>query len=227
MKYSWITPLIILFLTTTATAQSGDFTSKADSDPKAKAILDKLRKKYEAYPSLEAEFSMAIEIPEQPKALQKGKMQQKGAKYRLEFNGQTVISDGKSLWVILPKNKEVQINNLPDADEDDAILSPQSLFRIYEKQNFAYALINEYAEGGKILQEIEFKPLDRFSEYSKLRLTLNKATSDFVEMKGFTKDGARYTLSITKLTPNKPFTDATFTFTKTAYPGYHIEDLRN
>ena len=47
MKYSWITPLIILFLTATATAQSGDFTSKADSDPKAKAILDKLRKKYE------------------------------------------------------------------------------------------------------------------------------------------------------------------------------------
>lgn len=227
MKHIWISMLLIATMGITALAQNGDFTTKADSDPKAKAALDKMRKKYEGYSSLEVEFSMVVELPEQPKALQKGKILQKGTRYRLDFNGQTIISDGKSLWVVLPKNKEVQINDVPDADEDDAILSPQSLFRIYEKQNFTYALINEYTEAGKLLQEIEFKPLDRFSEYSKLRLTLNKTTSELVQIKGFTKDGARYTFAIVRLTPNKPFADTTFSFSKSAYPGYHIEDLRN
>lgn len=227
MKHIWITTLLIALYCGSLFAQNGDFTSKADSDPKAKAILDKMRKKYEGYTSTEVEFSMVVELPEQPKALQKGKILQKGAKYRLDFNGQTIISDGKSLWVVLPKNKEVQINDVPDADEDDAILSPQSLFRIYEKPNFTYALLNEYTEAGKVLQEIEFKPLDRFSEYSKLRLTINKATSELVQIKGFAKDGSRYTFAIVRLTPNKPFPDTTFTFSKSAYPGYHIEDLRN
>ena len=227
MKYAWLMSVIIAYMTSAACAQSGDFTSKADSDPKAKAMLDRVRKKYESYPSLEVDFSMAIEVPEQPKAIQKGKIQQKGTKYRLEFNGQTVLSDGKYIWIILHKNKEVQINNLPDAEEDDAILSPQSLFRIYERENFAFAIINEFSENGKILQEIEFKPLDRYSEYSKLRLTVNKATADFVEMKGFTKDGSRYTLTINRLTPNKVFPTTTFTFNKATYPAYHVEDLRN
>ncbi|MFM8363461.1 MAG: LolA family protein [Haliscomenobacter sp.] len=227
MKYLCITFFYLCCFIPALNAQAGDPGTQLDSDPKAKALLDRLRKKYESYPSLEAEFSMSIELPEQPKSIQKGKLQQKGAKYRLEFNGQTVLSDGKSLWIILPKNKEVQINNLPDADEDDAILSPQSLFRIYERENFAYALVNEYSDGSRTLQEIEFKPLDKYSEYSKLRLTVNKANTDFVEMKAFAKDGARYTMGITRLTPNKPFPETTFAFNKTAYPGYHIEDLRN
>ena len=227
MKYLCLALLCACFFVSPLKAQTGEMSSPADSDPKAKALLDRLRKKYEAYPSLEAEFSMSIELPEQPKSIQKGKLQQKGAKYRFDFNGQTVLSDGKSLWIILPKNKEVQINNLPDADEDDAILSPQSLFRIYERENFAYAIVNEYSDGTRVLQEIEFKPLDKYSEYSKLRLTVNKANTDFVEMKAFAKDGARYTMTITRLTPNKPFPETTFAFNKMAYPGYHVEDLRN
>ena len=52
-----------------ATAQ--EFTTEADSDPKAKAVLDKLRNKYEAFKTLEADFSLEIEIPEQPVEVQK------------------------------------------------------------------------------------------------------------------------------------------------------------
>ena len=84
--------LLIATMGITALAQNGDFTTKADSDPKAKAALDKMRKKYEGYSSLEVEFSMAVELPEQPKALQKGKILQKGTRYRLDFNGQAILS---------------------------------------------------------------------------------------------------------------------------------------
>lgn len=199
---------------------------KETSDPATKAVLDKMRAKYEAYKTLEADFSLVIEMPEQPKETQKGKLLQKGAKYRVAFNQQTVISDGKSVWIVLPKNKEVQINNMPDPKDDESILSPQALFRIYLRKDFLYAITNEYAQGKRVVQEIEFKPTDKYSEYSKLRLTIDKKTLDFIELKAFGKDGSRYTLVMNTVTPNKPLADSSFSFNKANYPGYHIEDLR-
>lgn len=199
---------------------------KEVSDPAAKAALEKLRKKYQAFQTMEADFTLTLEIPQQPKELQKGKIWQKGLKYKLDFNNQTVLSDGKAVWMIMPKNKEVQVNNVPDPGDDEGILSPQALFRIYERKDFIYGITNEYAANGKILQDIEFKPTDKFSEYSKLRLTIDKKTSEFVELRGFSKDGSRYTLNMGNLTSNKPLDDAFFTFNKANYPGYHVEDLR-
>lgn len=199
----------------------------AQNDPKAKAALDRMRKKYEAYQSLEGEFNLTIEIPEQPKEVQKGKLSQKGDKYRVELAGQTIMSDGKAVWIILAKNKEVQISDLPDPSDDDQFLSPQSLLRIYDKKNLTFALVNEYAEGTKIIQQIEFKPTDRMSDYAKMRLSLDKKTGDFIEMKVFAKDGSRYSLKLTKVTPNKAFADSAFVFTKDQCAGCYIEDMRN
>ena len=199
---------------------------KETSDPATKLVLDKMRAKYEGYKTIDAEFSVAMEMPQQPKEIQKGKLLQKGAKYRVEVNEQSMISDGKSLWLILPKNKEVQINNAADANDDESLMSPQSIFRIYLRKDFIYAITNEFAQGKRVVQEIEFKPTDKYSEYSKLRLTLDKKTQEFIEFKAFGKDGSRYTLVMTKLTPNLPLADASFTFNKANYPGYHIEDLR-
>ena len=199
---------------------------KEVSDPATKLVLDKMKAKYNGYKTMEAEFSLTLELPEQAKEIQKGKLLQKGAKYRVEVNQQTVISDGKSLWVVLPKNKEVQINNVPDPDDDESMLSPQALFNIYQRKNFIYSLTNEYAQGKRIVQEIEFKPTDKYSEYTKLRLTLDKKTQDFIELKVFSKDASRYTLVMNKITPNQPIADSNFGFNKVNYPGYHIEDLR-
>ena len=200
---------------------------KETSDPATKVVLDKMRAKYEGYKTLEADFSLILEMPEQPKEIQKGKLLQKGSKYRVSFNQQTVISDGKAVWIILPKNKEVQINNMPDANDDESILSPQALFRIYLRKDFLYSITNEFAQGKRVIQEIEFKPTDKYSEYSKLRLSIDKKTLEFIEMKAFGKDGSRYTVVMNNVIPNKPLEDSNFGFNKANYPGYHIEDLRD
>jgi outer membrane lipoprotein-sorting protein len=201
--------------------------AKEQSNPAAKAILEKMKAKYQAYKTLEVEFSLSMEMAEQAKELQKGKMQQQGNKYRVDFNGQTIICDAKTLWVILPKNKDVQINNAPTPGEDDGILSPQALFNIYQSKDYLYAITNEYSQGARVIQEIEFKPVDKMSEYSKLRLSLDKKTLDFIDLKAFGKDGSRYVLQMSKITPNKAFSASTFTFDKANYPGFHIEDLRD
>lgn len=219
--------LIISTLAGSVFAQTTkDYTKAADSDPKAKAILDKVRKKYEAYNSMEMAFTLDMEFPEQPKQTQKGKVARQGKKYRVEMPAQSVISDGSAIWLILPANKEVQINPMPAAGEDDNFLSPENLFSFYNKGKFAYVLVNEMSQGGKILQQIEFKPLEKNFDYAKLRMEIDKKTNEVVSVKAFGKDGSRFTMTVNQLSPNKTFAANYFSFDKAKYPGFHVEDLR-
>ncbi len=215
--------LILSIFTASAFAQN--FDKASESDPKAKTVLEKMRKKYEAYTTLEAEFTVVIEEPEQKAQTQKGKLLQQGEKYRLTLNDRTMVSDGKSVWLHVPKNKEVQINNVEE-DAEEGLSSPQDLLKAYEWKDYVYVLANEFEENGKLVQQIEFKPLNRSSEYSKIRLTVDKKTNDVVSIKSFGKDGSRYTLNVGKLTPNKPLPASTFTFAKSECPDCHFEDLR-
>lgn len=196
------------------------------SDPEAKAALEKLRKKYDGYNSLEVDFRLEIAIPEQPVEVQNGSLARKGDSYHMNLASYSAISDGTAIWLVLHNNKEVQINDIPDSDEDDSILSPQAIMNLYENGDYVYLLTNEFAEKGKIVQQIEFKPLNSDSEYAKLRMTIDKKANELVRVKAFAKDGSRYTFYMDKMTPNKAYAKDYFSFNKESYPGYYVEDLR-
>lgn len=220
--------LFLLFALVMPTfAQKGSLTTKEESDPKAKAVLEKIRKRFQSYQSLAADFTLDITFPDQPTESQKGSLAQQGSKYRVSVAGQDIISDGKAIWMILKQNKEVQIMDMPEDDEmGGSILSPESLLTFYDKGEFVYYITNEYKEGALTIQQIEFKPLDRNADYTKLRMNVNKATTDVISVEAFGRDGSRYKLAIDKLTPNKAFPAGHFSFDKAKYPGFYIEDLR-
>lgn len=226
MKKIVFTTLLLVLIATLLPAQDTQYTSAADSDPEAKAVLDKLRQKYDAYNTLQADFSLKIELPEQPPEVQKGTVMRTGEKYRLEMSGQDVISDGTSLYLILHNNKEVQINDVPDEEETGSILSPQSIFKLYESDEFVYLLANEIAKDGTVVQQIEMKPLDDYADYSKVRMEVDKKRNSVMNVVAFGKDGSRYTFTLDKVTPNKTFPAGTFSFDKSKYPDYYVEDLR-
>lgn len=210
-----------------AFAQDNTVTSAEDSDPRAKAILDEIRQRFMSYKSLGADFTLDITFPEEPTESQKGKIAKQGDQFRMSMASQTVISDGETLWMIFDHNKEVQINEMPDeAEMGGMVLSPESLLNFYDHGDFAYFITGEAREGGKVVQQIEFKPLDRSAEYSKLRMNVNKATKDITSVTAFGRDGSRYTLRLDGLTPNKRFPAGHFTFNKADYPDYYVEDLR-
>jgi outer membrane lipoprotein-sorting protein len=224
--------LMILFATVwTSQAQvreSEQYTKAADSDPEATVILEKLRKKFDAFNALEADFTLEIQLPEQPKEVQKGTLVRQGDKYKLDLSAQSVVSDGKALWLILHNNKEVQINNVPDPEEmDESLLTPQALFNFYENGKYVYQFVNEFVENGKLVQHIEFKPLDEYSGYSKLRLVVDKRKNEIVSVTAFAKDGSRYIFTIGTFRPNKTYASNFFTFDKSKYPDYYVEDLRD
>ncbi|MEZ4933216.1 MAG: outer membrane lipoprotein carrier protein LolA, partial [Saprospiraceae bacterium] len=122
--------------------------------------------------------------------------------------------------------KEVQINNADEESEPGTISSPKDLLKAYEWDNYIYVLVNEFAEAGRVVQQIEFKPTDRDADFSKIRLTLDKKTMEVVRIKTFGKDGSRYTVTVNKLLPNASVNSSTFSFTKKECPDCHFEDLR-
>jgi outer membrane lipoprotein-sorting protein len=219
--------VLVLFLSTNTFAQSNQYVNAEDSDPEAKAMLEKVKAKYEAFKTIQTSFVLDIELPEEAKQVQKGELARQGDKYHLKLASQEVFCDGKAIYFILHNNKEVQINDIPDADEDESILTPQSIFSFYESDKFVYFLTGEVMESGKRLHQITFKPLDRDnSDYSKLVLTLNKNTSDIIRVQAFGKDASKYTFHMGTAKTNTGLTAAAFSFKKENFPGYYVEDLR-
>ena len=207
-------------------AQDGSFTSIADSDPASKNILDGLQKDYAAYQSMEADFTLTIEIPEEDKEVQKGIIIQKGEKYRLDINGQCIVSDGTTLWYHVASNNEVQISDADEGDDEEDLLSPKNFMKFYKEGKFIVSPVMAAKENGQTVRWIELKPTDEDSEYSKLRMSLHASKNELQQIKAFAKDGSRFTLKINELVPNKKYTDNQFTFDVKKYPQIRIEDTR-
>jgi outer membrane lipoprotein-sorting protein len=224
MRTLIILPAILFWFVSVGLAQN-TYSKKSDSDPKAKQILDKLKKNYEGYSSMEVSFEVSLEFPKQKPEVQKGSLIQSGDKYQVKMTDQEVYSDGKQIWVYLKKNKQVQILDPAAAVEND-MFSPKQMLRLYETENFAYAITGQFKENGNDIAEIEFKPLSAGSEYTKMRLKVNKTQMKLISLAVFSRDGSKYTIKVNSLVTNKKYTSDIFVLNTKALKGVRIEDLR-
>ncbi|MFN3343002.1 MAG: LolA family protein [Flavobacteriales bacterium] len=209
---------IIFFLTLFL---AGGFSLFAqDKDPKAKAVLDEVSKKIKGYTSYSVEFSTNLKKDKVDENYN-GKAIIKGDKYIIETKDQKIISDGKTVWTILLKEKEVYENPIDDSG-DDELLNPTKMFNLWEK-DFKYKWIKEEAVGGVTLIEIHLFPTNPSkAKFHTVIVKINKATNEVssVIVKG--KEGDVLTYKLLKLVPNVPINDADFKFDKAKYPGYTI-----
>ncbi len=204
---------------------SQTMSSSDENDPAAKKILDILKKEYDAYKSMEVNFDLVMELPQQEVEVQNGIVIQQGDKYKLELDDRAIYSDGEYVWLHIKKNNEVQINDA-EMDDEANMISPKDMLQLYDSGKFVYVIAAEPLLEGKKVTQIEFKPLDRDSEFSKMTMYVYKKTKKMAQMKVFSKDGGRYTLKINDITANKKYSQDTFAFDESKYPGIHVEDLR-
>ncbi len=222
MRHKFIA-IIFSFVLVQGISQSA--VPSSEKDPKATVLLDKLKKVYKSYSSIEVVFNFEIQLPGRAAEVQAGTVIQQGKQFRLKMTDQEMYSDGKTTWVYLKKNKEVQIFSAAEASET-GFISPMELMTMYEKGAFSYAITEERNVKGKQFVDIEFKPTDKFAEYSKLRMTLDKTSNKMLSLRIFSKEGSRFALSIASLTPNKKYAPSTFVFNPKSVAGVHVEDLR-
>lgn len=194
------------------------------NDPKAKAILDGVSKKFSQLKSVVANFVLKIEGANNSVTdSKKGTVYLKGAKYKVNLDGQEIISDNKTSWTYAKDANEVTINNV---DPSSSSLSPAKLFTNFYDKDYLYRLDGETTEKGKVLQNIEMTPTDKSKNVFKVIVSIDKKNQSISKMKVFEKNGNHYTYEITSFTPNTNVSDATFSFDPKKYPGVEVVDLR-
>lgn len=213
---------ILLLLWVIAGVSYGSY---AQNDAKAKAILAEVSKKYRSYDVVKADFSFTLESP-QNKATdtQQGTIWVKSNanRYKVVMTDQDMISDGKSQWTYLKKDKEVQVSAV---DNSGDALNPAQIFTLYEK-GFKYLFTDEKKAGAKVYQMIDLSPIDTKKSYFKIRLSIDKAAKQIASVLIFDKNGNRYTYAIKTFVPNVKVPETTFAFDAKKYPGVEVVDLR-
>jgi len=196
-----------------------------ESDPRATKLLDKMSKKFEGFSSYELDFSVSMTVPDNDEPqVQKGKFIRKGAQYRVISHDQNIFCDAQNVWIFTPKSNEVQINDADDMGDD--FVSPDKLFNLYKTDEYLYHISREFKDGKSKMVEVEFKPVDRMSDFFKVKMVLNTTTNQPKSIKIFYKDGLRVTMTLSGLKKNKTYDKGFFSFDKSKHPGVKVEDLR-
>jgi len=205
----------------------------AQQDAQAKSILNAVSKKFKAYAIVKADFTFLLDNPQAG-----GKQSQNGAlivnskagKYKVTLfdpvnkvaTDQEIISDGKTQWTYLLKDKEVQVNNAGKSEDE---MNPSQLFTMYE-HGYKYIYNGDEKLNGKLCAVIDLSPENIDKPFFKIRLYIDKAKQQIYSAIMFDKSGARYTYTLNTITPNVKVPDDTFVFDKSKHPGVDVVDLR-
>lgn len=195
----------------------------AQTDKKAKELLDAAYKKISTLKTLKADFSLELKgggVNDK----KKGTFSMKGPKYRVKIAGQEIICDNKTIWTYIEATNEVQVT---DYNPDAQTISPTKLFTngfVEKEYNYKYA--GERKINGKVCDIIELTPKEDGKMFSKVQMSVDK-TKTILGGQVWEKNGNTYRYDISNYTPNSPaVTDATFTFDAKKHPGVEVIDLR-
>jgi outer membrane lipoprotein-sorting protein len=197
--------------------------SFSQSDPKAKAVLDKVSEKTRNYPSITATFDFTMQNTEAGlNETTSGNLILQKDKYKLSFNGIDIFCDGKTQWTFMSDAKEVSINNANSGD--DEMLNPATIFTIYEK-GFKNTYLGDFTNGGKKTCKIELIPIEA-KDFSRLILEVDLATSQIASAKMFGKDDNEYTIKVKTMTTATTYEPSTFIFDTKKNPKVEVIDMR-
>jgi outer membrane lipoprotein-sorting protein len=193
-------------------------------DKKSREILDNLTAQTESYNSIKVEFTYKMNNEEAGiDESTIGTLFIMGNKYKLLISGQQVISDGETIWTYIEDDEEVQINEM---DEDaEGSLSPNKLLTSYNK-DYKSNFVKETFQYGTTAVIIDLTPAEG-KTYSKVRLIIDKAKNQILEITIFDKNGSTYTYLISKFIPNsEEIKESDFTFNSANYPDVDVIDMR-
>ena len=190
----------------------------------AKEILDKVSQKTKSYSTINLTYSLVHTSPDGANDKTTGTMLMKGKKYKLSILDNVLYCDGTNLWTHMVEEKEVVISK---ADNDDSgMLNPSTVLTMYEK-GFKYKFIQDRFEGSRAIYVIDLYPENvEKSEYSKVRLSIDKDKSQLWRAEYFAKDGNKYTITVNTFKVNEQIPDASFVFDKAKNPGVKVIDER-
>ncbi|MDX1279289.1 outer membrane lipoprotein carrier protein LolA [Oceanihabitans sediminis] len=196
-------------------------TSFAQND--AKALLDEVSKKVKSYDNIAIDFKYVLHnTAENIKQETRGDVVMQGEKYKLNILGITRIYDGKTLYSISPEDEQVTISS--ESMDDEGSITPSKMLSFYE-DGFTYKMdIVQNVQGRKI-QYVLLNPKDSNSEIKSILLGIDAHTKHIYNLIETGKNGTKTTLTVNSFKTNEPISKSLFTFDKSKYTDYYIENL--
>ena len=193
-------------------------------DVDAKKTLHALSQHFQQAPSFVFDFDVVIDWPEGEDESWKGTYHQVDSTYLLSVPQYDLYCDGSSTWTADKSNEEILIQDYEGDLAPTDLFNPNAIFSLHVNESLDYTTTFHGEKDGLAIHEIEFKPLEPNTSYSKLKLQVNTKTLQPLEAWMINKDGSRYMLTIQALTIHDQPLEIDFSVDQ--YQNYFVEDLR-
>jgi outer membrane lipoprotein-sorting protein len=213
--------LILFSLFSTATqAQPKPVKPVSQNDPEAEKYLKALKDKYAQSGSYKLSYKMQATDANNKSTTMTGNYIGSGEKYIIELDHSKSVNDGKNIWSINTKEKEIQINKV-SGSKKTKVETPIDIIKQYNKL-FKYR-VKEPIENGVII--LELIPLDKNSAYFKIDIHIDVKKNQLTAAKLYDKGGNRVHFSISK-TEEFKLSPTIFIIKTEDYKGFEVLDMR-
>ncbi len=198
MKVRWIAPTLILLL----------FAGPAF----AGGLADKVQETYARTDTFAADFTQRtlVELLDRDVEEAGHLIFSKPGRFQIHYKGRNerqYISDGQTLWIYRPREKEVEvIERVQDTVSREALVFLGGLGEMQREFK-----VTEPKAGGLVLDLV---PRSKSSPFTKLSLTIDPETSLVSAVELFPKSGNRSRYEFKKVQSNQPVPGSTFQFKK-------------
>jgi outer membrane lipoprotein carrier protein len=141
--------------------------------------------------------------------------------YRVEMEGQIIMSDGVTLWTYLVDSEEVMVSNV--SDNEDGI-SPTSILTKYD-EDYKSSFDNDNKYKNSEVKKVDLKTSED-KGFQELSLIINQSKLSLESFSVYDMNGNVFTYHIIDLKPNLSLEDGTFIFKPEDHPNVEIIDMR-
>jgi len=208
-----IIPIILILITGVMYAQS---------DKEADKLLQDVINKTSSYENFKANLSYTMVNTDMGIDEKKsGLIFVEGDSYRIEMEGQVIISDGSTIWTYLEDSEEVMVGSVEDNEES---ISPTQILTKYS-DGYKAKFSQDKKYKNSQLKEITLKPNDK-NNFEKLSIIVNANKLSLENFSVYDVNGNVFTYHIIDLQPNLKLPKDTFTFNYDSYPDVEVIDMR-
>jgi|LSQX01.2.fsa_nt_gb outer membrane lipoprotein-sorting protein len=199
----------------------------AQTDAKAKQILDEMSAKMSSFKTISAVFAFSLENKDMGIYEEnEGTIRLKGQKYAVDLPdvGIKVFSDGETVWNYMEDGNQVTITNNDDSENE--LMDPRTLFTIYEKGGFKPKFTGEKNIGSEKVSQIELLPETNQYEVSKIVLYVGKEDKMIKSALMYGTDKNIYGIKVKNIDTVTDYPDNTYVFNPGEYGDVEIIDFR-
>ncbi|GGE28014.1 LolA family protein [Psychroflexus planctonicus] len=196
---------------------------KAQSDPKAETLVNKVLQKVNSYENVVISFRYVLEnTSEDIKQETRGDVTIEDEKYLLNLMGTKRIFDGEYIYTIIPEDEEVIISKYNEADESE--ITPSKMLTFFEDgYNFKMDIVQN--DKGRKIQFVKLIPMDSDAEVKEIYLGIDEQTYHIHNLIQVQDNGTKTEIKVSSFKVNQPLSEILFQFNEEKYSNYYINRL--